>query len=163
MVTAEPEVEGEVARLLDLIRGFQQVIADILYRQGVEPFTQPDDAFDPRRQRALSTVPTDDQVRNKRVAARLRKGFQAGEKVIRPEMVTVYSPCGNSQPSVAIIAKNSNVDGAPSCQRGKKPALARHAPATPRQPCSCSPARQQRARRSPYFFFTFASDARARR
>jgi molecular chaperone GrpE (heat shock protein) len=26
-----------------------------------------------------------------RVAARLRKGFQAADKVIRPEMVTVYA------------------------------------------------------------------------
>jgi molecular chaperone GrpE len=91
MVAAQAEADGEVARLLALIRGFQQGIEDILYRQGVEPFTQPDDAFDPRRQRALSTVATVDPDRNKRVAARLRKGFQAGDKVIRPEMVTVYS------------------------------------------------------------------------
>jgi molecular chaperone GrpE len=91
MVAAQSEQEGEVGRLLDLIRGFQQGIEDILYRQGVEPFAQPDDVFDPRRQRALSTVPTDEPDRNKRVAARLRKGFQAGDKVIRPEMVTVYS------------------------------------------------------------------------
>jgi molecular chaperone GrpE len=91
MVAAQPEPEGEVARLLELIRGFQQGIEDILYRQGVEPFAQADDAFDPRRQRALSTVPTEDSTLNKRVAARLRKGFQAGDRVIRPEMVTVYS------------------------------------------------------------------------
>ena len=55
------------------------------------PFETEGDAFDPRRQRALSTVPTDDPDRNKRVATRLRKGFQALEKVIRPEMVTVYA------------------------------------------------------------------------
>ena len=93
MVAARAQVEGsgEVDRLLDLIRGFQQGIEDILYRQGVEPYTQAEDAFDPRRQRALSTVTTDDPGLNKRVAARLRKGFQAGDKVIRPEMVTVYS------------------------------------------------------------------------
>ncbi len=91
MVAAQAEADGEVARLLDLIRGFQQGIEDILYRQGVEPFALETDAFDPRRQRALSTVATDDSDRNKRVAARLRKGFQAGDKVIRPEMVTVYS------------------------------------------------------------------------
>ena len=81
----------EVARLLDLLRGYQQGIEDILYRQGVEAFTEEGDAFDPRRQRALSTVATADPGLNKRVAARLRKGFRAGEKVIRPEMVTVYS------------------------------------------------------------------------
>jgi molecular chaperone GrpE len=91
MIAAQAEPEGEVARLLALIQGFQQGIEDILYRQGVEPFALVDDAFDPRRQRALSTVPTDDPGLNKRVAARLRKGFQAVDKVIRPEMVTVYS------------------------------------------------------------------------
>ncbi len=95
MVDARPEAEGdpgaEAGRLLDLLRGTQQGIEDILYRQGVEPFAQDGDAFDPRRQRALSTVPTDDPDRNKRVAARIRKGFQAGDKVIRPEMVTVYA------------------------------------------------------------------------
>ena len=47
--------------------------------------------FDPRRQRAVSTVPTDDPAIGKTVAARLRKGFQSGEKVIRPEIVTVYA------------------------------------------------------------------------
>ena len=91
MVDAQKDAEGEVARLLDMMRGFQQGIEDILYRQGVEPFALEGDAFDPRRQRALSTVTTDELDRNKRVATRLRKGFQAGDKVIRPEMVTVYS------------------------------------------------------------------------
>jgi molecular chaperone GrpE len=91
MVAAQVGAEGEVARLLDMMSGFQQGIEDILYRQGVEPFALEGDAFDPRRQRALSTVPTDDPDCNKRVAARLRKGFQAGDKLIRPEMVTVYS------------------------------------------------------------------------
>ncbi len=91
MVDAQKDAEGEVARLLGLMRGFQQGIEDILYRQGVEPFAVEGDAFDPRRQRALSTVATDDLDRNKRVATRLRKGFQAGDKVIRPEMVTVYA------------------------------------------------------------------------
>jgi molecular chaperone GrpE len=91
MVAAQGETEGEIARLLGLIVGFQQGIEDILYRQGVEPFALEGDAFDPRRQRALSTIATDDPERNKRVATRLRKGFQAGDKVIRPEMVTVYA------------------------------------------------------------------------
>ncbi len=73
------------------MRGFQQGIEDILYRQGVEPFTVDDDAFDPRRQRAFATVPTDDTDQAKRVAARLRKGFRSGERVIRPEIVSVYA------------------------------------------------------------------------
>jgi molecular chaperone GrpE len=91
MIAAEGQAEGEAARLLDWIQSFRQGIEDILYRQGVEPFHVEGDTFDPRRQRALSTVPTDDASKTKQVASRLRKGFQSGEKVIRPEMVTVYS------------------------------------------------------------------------
>ena len=47
--------------------------------------------FDPRRQRAISTVATDDPGRNKTIAIRLRKGFEAGERLIRPEIVSVYT------------------------------------------------------------------------
>jgi len=89
--SASEDSPPEVRRLLGLIRGYQQGIEDILYRQGVEPFTEEGDAFDPRRQRALSSVPTDDPALNKRVSARLRKGFRSADKVIRPEMVTVYA------------------------------------------------------------------------
>ena len=84
--------EADASRLLDLMKGFQQGIEDILYRQGVEPFQNvEDDAFDPRRQRAYATVPNDDPGQAKRVATRLRKGFQIGDKVIRPEIVSVYA------------------------------------------------------------------------
>lgn len=91
MVSAEAEADGAVRRLLDTMLGFQQGIEDILYRQGVEPFVQDGTAFDPRRQRAVATLPTDDPALNKTIALRHRKGFVAGEKVIRPEIVTVYS------------------------------------------------------------------------
>jgi molecular chaperone GrpE len=91
MIAAEEGNEGAVRRLLETMAGFQQGIEDILYRQGVEPFRQEDNAFDPRRQRAVATTPTDDPALNKTIAVRHRKGFVAGEKVIRPEIVTVYS------------------------------------------------------------------------
>jgi molecular chaperone GrpE len=91
IVDAHSEPEGEIGRLLNLMRGFQQGIEDILYRQGVEPFAHDGNAFDPRRQRAVATVATDDPAANKTIAARHRKGFQAGEKVIRPEVVSVFA------------------------------------------------------------------------
>ena len=85
------EAEGQAARLLDFMRGFQQGIEDILYRQGVEPFETEGEAFDPRRQRAVAAVPTDEPGRARTVAQRHRKGFRAGEKIIRPEIVSVYA------------------------------------------------------------------------
>jgi molecular chaperone GrpE len=91
MIAVQTEADGEVRRLLDTMAGFQQGIEDILYRQGVEPFVQEGDAFDPRRQRAVATVPTDDPLLNKTIAVRHRKGFQAGEKIIRPEIVSVHA------------------------------------------------------------------------
>ena len=69
----------------------QTAIEDILYRQGVEPFTLDGTEFDARKQRAVSTQATDDPVLNKKVAARLRKGFCAGDKLIRPEIVAVFT------------------------------------------------------------------------
>jgi molecular chaperone GrpE len=85
---AEPERNQAVRAVVESI---QTAIEDILYRQGVEPFAMPGDEFDPRKQRAVSTRVTDDPGLNKRVASRLRKGFQAGDKLIRPEVVTVFT------------------------------------------------------------------------
>ena len=84
----EPDRAAAVRGTLDSIR---TAIEDILYRQGVEPFRLEGEEFDPRRQRAVTTVPTEDPQRNKTIAARLRPGFQAGDKLIRPEIVSVHT------------------------------------------------------------------------
>jgi len=89
--TPTDEPHPEVNRLLAMIVGYQQAIEDILYRHGVETFTQEGETFDPRRQRALHTVPTDDPALSKKVATRVRPGFQSNDKVIRPEFVAVYA------------------------------------------------------------------------
>ena len=86
-----PEADESTPRLSGHLAAFRQGVEDILYRQGVEPFESAGDAFDPRRQRAFGTQPTDDPALNKHVAARLRKGFLSGEKVIRPEIVSVFA------------------------------------------------------------------------
>jgi len=94
MIEARPAADAEperAAAVRGMLESIQTAIEDILYRQGVEPFVLESDAFDPRRQRAVSTLPTDDPARNKTIAARLRKGFQAGEKLIRPEIVSVWT------------------------------------------------------------------------
>jgi molecular chaperone GrpE len=91
IVEVQNSGDGETERLLGLMRGFQQGIEDILYRQGVEPYANEGEVFDPRRQRAVATLPTEDPAANKTIAARHRKGFRTGEKIIRPEVVSVYA------------------------------------------------------------------------
>src|SRR5262249_44699940 len=88
---ADERALSEARRWVALLQGFQQGIEDILYRQGVEPFQTEGDASRPRRHRAVAPVPTDDPALNKTVAARHRKGFRAGDRVIRPEIVSVYA------------------------------------------------------------------------
>jgi molecular chaperone GrpE len=93
MIAARTPDDSELdapASFRGTLESIQTAIEDILYRQGVEPFSLEDVVFDPRRQRALSTTPTDDPALNKSVAARIRKGFAAGEKLIRPELVSVF-------------------------------------------------------------------------
>jgi molecular chaperone GrpE len=91
--TRSPGESGAAANaeLRSVLASVQTGIEDILYRQGVEPFRVEQEGFDPRRQRAVSTVPTEDPSMNKLVAARLRVGFQSGERLIRPELVSVYT------------------------------------------------------------------------
>jgi molecular chaperone GrpE len=104
MIEARAADEFEAHRagaLREFLESLQTAIEDILYRQGVEPYVREGNEFDPRRQRAISTVPTDDPDAGKKVAARLRKGFQAGERVIRPEIVTVYAFRRNDTGSLA--------------------------------------------------------------
>lgn len=88
---SEVTVEPDADRLLALLEGIRQGVEDILYRQGVEPFSTEDDVFDARRQRAVATSPTEDLQRVRTVASRLRKGFRSGDRLIRPEIVSVYA------------------------------------------------------------------------
>ncbi len=91
MLDAQGAEPIEPVRLRQMLANVQQGLEDVLYRQGVEPFAAESPAFDPRRQRAVATVATEDPDQNKVVAARLRKGFQAGERIIRPEIVSVFA------------------------------------------------------------------------
>jgi molecular chaperone GrpE len=93
MVVAGDKAEFDAAGTSSfrrLLESIQTAIEDILYRQGVEPFSLETEEFDPRRQRAISTTPTEDPGLSKTVAARIRKGFASGEKLIRPELVSVF-------------------------------------------------------------------------
>ena len=92
MIEAQPAEDADgAAAVRGSLESIRTAILDILYRQGVEPFQTEGDEFDPRRQRAVTTVPVDEPGRNRTIAGRLRPGFQGGEKIIRAELVSVYT------------------------------------------------------------------------
>lgn len=90
IVAAHHAGQGEPL-LLKLVGSFQSDVEDILYRHGFEAFTTDNPEFDPKRQRALRTLATVDASLDRRVAERLRKGFRYQDRIIRPEMVAVYT------------------------------------------------------------------------
>lgn len=69
---------------------FQEMVEDILRRNGAEPFTVEGTAFQPSRQRILKVVPTTDFALDKQIARRVRKGFSYEEIVLRAEVVETY-------------------------------------------------------------------------
>lgn len=88
---AKPDEPVEPMRFRQVLEGIQQGLEDVLERQGVESFSAEGTTFDPSRQRILKTVATDQPEQNKVVASRLRKGFQTDSRVLRREMVAVFT------------------------------------------------------------------------
>ena len=88
--TDRDDLSADARKLLRVSEEYQQAIEDILYRQGVEPFEVEGSTFDARRQRAVAPILTIDPALVKTIARRIRKGFAAEGKVIRPEIVSVY-------------------------------------------------------------------------
>lgn len=83
----DPSAE-EYGRLLSMLSGVETDLTDLLYRHGVEPYTV--DGLDVGRQKIVSTVPTEEMGRDKTIAARLARGWEKGDRIIRPERVSVY-------------------------------------------------------------------------
>jgi molecular chaperone GrpE len=80
-----------------LVRHLGEVREDVellLGQHGVEKFEGAGDAFDPRRQTALRTVPSEDPGQVGRLAGRLRPGFETTTAVLQKERVAVYAADG---------------------------------------------------------------------
>lgn len=81
----------DATRLLNLIEGIPADLEDICSRLGVMPFTCEAKQFDPGRQRVLKRIETDEEAKDKTIAENLRPGYEWDGKIIRPEMVAVYT------------------------------------------------------------------------
>ncbi|GHU81093.1 hypothetical protein FACS1894191_7650 [Clostridia bacterium] len=86
----KPGTEENYRRLYTMLEGTETDLRDILYRQGVDPFTLTAAEVDATRQNTVSTVPTGDRALDKKIAAHLAPGWTKDGRVIRPERVSVY-------------------------------------------------------------------------
>jgi molecular chaperone GrpE len=72
------------------IETFLEVIEEILHRNGVEAFSVELETFLPSRQRNMRVITTDNRLKDKHIARRVRKGFEYEGKLLRPEIVETY-------------------------------------------------------------------------
>jgi len=77
-------------KLLDFLEGIPEEIEEILYWQGIRPFSCSGDTFDPTRQRILKKVGTSEPDKDKLIAEHIRPGYEWNGKVLRPEMIAVF-------------------------------------------------------------------------
>ena len=94
---AFPEEKRDWNNLLDNVATFGDDLIEILARNGVESFSEDGASFNPRTQKALRTLPTQDPAADKTVAQRVRPGFRWGQQLIHNEEVIVHK----LQPAVA--------------------------------------------------------------
>ena len=77
--------------LSDMINGYIEDLDNILFRQNVERFSFEEGAlFDATKQSILSTLQTEDPLKDKTVAETRREGYMWGEKVVRPAKIVAY-------------------------------------------------------------------------
>jgi molecular chaperone GrpE len=79
-----------VQQLIQHLILFQESIEETLRRNDVDTFKCEGDVFLPSRQRALRVIPTDNLVLDRHIARRVRKGFECGNRLLRPEIVETY-------------------------------------------------------------------------
>ena len=77
-------------RMFSLFEGVKTDLVDLLYRAGIEPFTQEGNSVEVGRQKIIATLPTEKKRLDKKVAARHARGWEKNGKVIRQERVSVY-------------------------------------------------------------------------
>lgn len=85
-----PFTRDNYRRLLALFEGVETDLTDLLYRHGLEPFSQEGEEVAVGRQKILATLPTEQESLDKKVAARHARGWEKNEKVVRPERISAY-------------------------------------------------------------------------
>jgi len=81
-----PSSEKLLKRFFDLFDDMR----DILYNQGIDPYKEIDDVFNPKRQKILKKIVTGDFKKDKKVANHKTWGYEWEGKIIKAEGVDLY-------------------------------------------------------------------------
>ncbi len=86
LATNPPSSEKLLERFFDLFDDMR----DILYNQGIDPYKEIDDIFNPKRQKILKKIETGDLEKDKKVANHKTWGYEWEGKIIKAEGVDLY-------------------------------------------------------------------------
>lgn len=89
--------EIDPQKLIGIIEGQSEDLEDILYRQGVEEFTYVMPEFDPKKQKIIKTIETDDKEKDRTIVRSVKKGYMFENRVIRHELVEVFVYSGGKK------------------------------------------------------------------
>ena len=85
----DPE-ELTITKLIKLLKETPLDISDVLYRNVIESYTCDEKIFNPKLQKAAHAVETDHPGLDKHICERIKKGFTYQDKILRPEIVSVF-------------------------------------------------------------------------
>ncbi len=99
----KPAGELSEEKFFTLLEGLQGDVEIVLRQNGVAAYREPGGPFDPRRQRMLRKVTTNDEELAGTVAESVRPGFEQGAEIIEKERVATYEfePPPSGTPSTA--------------------------------------------------------------
>ena len=101
-------------KLLSILEIYESDIEDILDKYGVNVFSCEEQEFNPKRQKIVRVIETSDASQNHLIAERVSKGFEMGDKLIKPERVNVYKysvpeAVSENEVIVAELRKEENI------------------------------------------------------
>lgn len=82
--------ENDSAKAEAYLRGIPDDLVDILDQNGVDIYREDTEVFNPRTQKAMKSVLTDDPEQHKHIAKRLRPGYRWNGTILKPELVQIY-------------------------------------------------------------------------
>ena len=98
---AKPSGELSPARVFSMLEGLQEDIEIVLGQNGVVTYRSDSKAFDPRLQRVLKVVATEDATLAGTVAEKLRPGFEQGNEILEKERVAFFELAATAAPAPA--------------------------------------------------------------
>ncbi len=90
---------GSMAQPAEILAELRESLLETLSRNGVVSYSADSPELDRTRQRVIDVTPAEDPALDRRVARRLRAGFEYDGRVLRPEWVVVHRHTPTQEPA----------------------------------------------------------------